>query len=934
MISRLLFLGAVAAALTLSTPAAARAQSSQSSLSGPDLVRGRVIDDKGQVLQGVTVWIDQRHGAVTNQNGEFTIGDLPAGTFLAHTRFLGFAADSVDLTASAGSPVEATVRLTASAQTLRTVRAEGERLTGQALSLNRQRVAENLVSVSTDQEITALPNANAADAFSRLPGVALQRHEGEGAAVQVRGIDGNLTNVTINGAHMSGKSEDNTAGDRRVYLDGIPADLLGAVQLSKTLTPSMDADAIGGSLNIETPSASEEPGLRVQTSYGASDLHAAPVWLGSASYGKQFNRNTAFYFGYSADHNSRVYDDVEPSYDVISMPSGGTTTIPTNTSIREYFTDRQRQGAATRFDWKPTGNTSLSLSGLYSQFLDHGLRYRQDHKLKASSAIPTNALQGTASNMSTTANFQTRRPTDRTEMTGLRGTSLFGANVLDYNFTYSMDQYHWVNGQQLTFTQSGQSGTYDWTNPTYPQITPSGAYTDPTQFGFHQWEVSNENSIGTDYGAAVNYTIPLSAGQYSASLEVGGKLRYEHKTYDNNIIDYNLAPGQTFTMADVLGTFTNSSHYYGHYPIAMSPSLQNWESYRASHPGLMVVDSGSVQAAELASFTGSEQVSSAYAAYSVDVGAAHFLGGVRAEATNTSYHANGQAPTGNGTVPLTGGESYVNVFPNLQMRYELDPETNFRLALTTSMARPLYSALAPAVILNTGVAPTDPNALSAGNPDLKPMTALNEDAMFEHFLRGVGIVSVGVFAKQISHYIYTESFIYQGAPYDGYRGTRPVNAQAGQVEGVEAAWQQRFNFLPGALSGLGIDANGTWTHSHTSTPSRPSMDLPQQAKWMYNLAGTYAKGPVTARVTAQYNGAYIYVLGDGTTDPNSGDTYMMPHTQLDASLNLALDRRVQMVVQGLNLNNEGFAYYTGKPDQYIQREYYGRTATVELRYRM
>jgi TonB-dependent receptor len=353
---------------------------------------------------------------------------------------------------------------------------------------------------------------------------------------------------------------------------------------------------------------------------------------------------------------------------------------------------------------------------------------------------------------------------------------------------------------------------------------------------------------------------------------------------------------------------------------------------------VLVVDPSTVLAAQLATFSGHERIMSEYASYGIDVDKAHYLFGARAEETATAYDSFGsvQGPNNSvvGTQPLSGGKSYVNVFPNAQLRYAVDDQTNLRVALTTSMARPLYSDLAPTVTLTSGAQPTDRNALSAGNPNLKPMTSVNEDVMLEHFLPSVGLAAIGVFAKQISNYIYSENFTYVGAPYDGYNGSRPTNATKGTLEGIEAAWQQRFSFLPSALSGLGLDANGTWTHSNTSTPTRASMRLPRQADWNYNVAATYARDIITARVTTQYNGTYIYKVGDGTPNPSSGDTYMMAHTQVDASLDVALKGNAQLVIQGLNLNDAPFGYYVGTSRTYIQRELYGTTLTLALRYRL
>ena len=480
---------AVYAACALSAQTALYAQTAAN---GRAIVRGQVTDSTGHALQGVALIVDQRHAGFSDASGQFVINDLAPGRYMVRARFIGFAGDSVTATASESGSQPVVMHLRASAASLTAVRVEATRLAGQALSLNRQKTAEQIISVSTNEEIAALPNANAADAFSRLPSVSLQRHEGEGSSVQVRGIDANLNNVTLNGAHLGGKSEDNPGGDRRVYMDGIAAGLVGAVQLNKTLTPDMDADAIGGTLAIETLSADAAPGVRVQYSYGKSNLQNAPLWLGSVSMGKRWNQNTALFLGYTADHNARVYDDVEPSYARIKLPTGDSATVPTATSAREYFTDRLRQGATARLDWRPTENTTLAFSGVIGNFHDYAVRYRQDHTLTTTSITPVDALHGTATTgMVATSNVQNRTPTDRTRMAGVHGSTLFGANVLDYGATYSFDQFRRVDARDLTFQQKNLGGTYDWSSPLYPTITPTGTYSDPTKFAFKSLKVSN-----------------------------------------------------------------------------------------------------------------------------------------------------------------------------------------------------------------------------------------------------------------------------------------------------------------------------------------------------------------------------------------------------------------------------------------------------------
>src|SRR6202042_1607150 len=132
-----------------------------------------------------------------------------------------------------------------------------ERPRGEAESINRTRSADNLLQVLPAEVITSLPNANVADALGRLPSVTLERIEGEGVYVMVRGTEPRLTNVTIDG--ISVPSPEPTV--RQIRLDVIPADLVESVEVNKTLAPNLDGDGIGGSVNMRTKTAGEFPTL-------------------------------------------------------------------------------------------------------------------------------------------------------------------------------------------------------------------------------------------------------------------------------------------------------------------------------------------------------------------------------------------------------------------------------------------------------------------------------------------------------------------------------------------------------------------------------------------------------------------------------------------------------------------------------------------------
>ena len=130
-----------------------------------------------------------------------------------------------------------------------------ERPHGEAEAINRERTAENILQVLPHDVIVSLPNANVADAIGRLPSVTLERDEGEGKYVQIRGTEPRYSNVTIDGVNVPASE----SGVRQIKLDIIPSDLVESVEINKTLLANMDGDGIGGSVNLRTKTAGEQP---------------------------------------------------------------------------------------------------------------------------------------------------------------------------------------------------------------------------------------------------------------------------------------------------------------------------------------------------------------------------------------------------------------------------------------------------------------------------------------------------------------------------------------------------------------------------------------------------------------------------------------------------------------------------------------------------
>ena len=205
-------------------------------------ITGTVRDSTQSVLPGARIeLLPGSRSLISNSQGGFTFTDLAPGDYTLSVFYMGFASLSIPVTVGPGqvARADATLRIGTQSESM-TVR--GDRQFGEVEAINIERTADNIVQVLPSDVITSLPNTNIADAVGRLPSVSLERDEGEGKYIQIRGTEPRLSNVTINGVHVPSPES-----VRNVKLDAIPADLVDLVEVNKTLSANQDADAIGGS---------------------------------------------------------------------------------------------------------------------------------------------------------------------------------------------------------------------------------------------------------------------------------------------------------------------------------------------------------------------------------------------------------------------------------------------------------------------------------------------------------------------------------------------------------------------------------------------------------------------------------------------------------------------------------------------------------------
>src|SRR5579871_156198 len=880
---------------------------------------GTVKDVRGAVLQGAKVELDPRAAStVTDTIGEFTITDLAPGTYTVTVSYVGFSSltSKVDIKAGQAAHLDAVLKVASEHEEI-TVTAE--RAHGEAEAINRERASDNILQVLPVEVITSLPNTNIADALGRLPSVTLERDEGEGKYVQIRGTQPAWSNVTIDGMEVPSPE----GGVRQIKLDTMPANLVESVEINKTLSANQDGDAIGGSVNLVTKKAEDKATLYFNGIGGYTPIIGGrSLYEMDSTVGKRFgsSKKLGVLIGASYDWNGRGIDDVEPSPTTSQCDSTGcdgtqqaTENAPfyptyKGEDIREYRYYRTRYGAAGTIDYKLGEVSGLFIRGIYSHFNNFGDRWVYSPSF--GSFAPPNATTNNGDGRMS-FNSQIRRPVDVIGGMDAGGKHVLTKWTIAYDFSISRSSEEDRGYASMGFTPLASSSlnaipfALDTSDPNTPKILPQGGVNiyDPTQYFITGTTATGgAGDVSRTYSPQLNLQTGLSvARNYTAhgrfgTFEVGFKFRNAHKfqdTVDNyydavDPTDTTVTPAQAaaYQMTNFLSTFTNSSYYNRAYTLGPVTDYDKIRAFFNANQGasaspltcqqtvqtvLLPFDCILTQQNTLPNdYDLIEHVTAGYAMNTIDVGKFRFITGVRFEATGENvrgYNLTLDPNTGALTSlsQLNQTSSYLDPLPSVQLRYQLPHDAALRLAYGRGLARPNLADLPPYLNHN------GPNTeVDIGNPDLKPTHANNYDILYEQYLQPLGLIQAGFFYKQLSDPIYegVRTFITNGvasqfnipSQYLGWDLVRPVNGANARLYGFEIAYQQHLSFLPHALGGIGIAANYSYTNSSTDgVPGRSdSPALQRQAPNTWNISPTYDRGRVSARLGLSYNGANIF----------------------------------------------------------------------------
>jgi TonB-dependent receptor len=987
------------------------------------LITGSVADSSGAALEGASIQIlPLTATATTNSTGEFSLPEVAAGHYTLKVSFVGFTTYSKEIDVTAGQTLNLPITLAVASQS-QEILVTADRVHGEADAINTTRTADNIIQTLPSQVIMSLPNANVADALGRLPSIVLFRIEGEGVYIQVRGTEPRLTNITVDGITIPAPEPD----VRQVRLDVIPSDLVESVQINKTLSANMDADGIGGSVNLITKTAAEHPTLNLFTDGGYT-----PIMNGryagdtGGTYGQRFGKSKKFglLVNGSFDYNGRGIDNIQPGLDPLSTLA---QPFYDNDTIRQYRYYRYRTGFDATADYKMNDNTNFSMTGIYTDLKDWGDKWYYDPVSKglscSSSAVDACAVGGggtisapspTAASSSPKFYTSSKRPDASVGSLILSGRHFDNNSwitaTLSASRSYEVDSagnpkadFSWIG--PTVYCNYNPASQFDKYRPTFETCDQAGSVLQTAaDWIFKDITISKGLVAELDLTGALSYAHTYTAGGHFGTYEVGFKFSNNHKSQDSteNVYDgwSTKSTSTVDTMAQLQSGFENTDYYNGSYfggkfgPVSdfnkvAAYTLASLASYL--DPYKTALDNSPNI------FHYVEQIPAWYAMNTIELGRFHLQTGLRFEDTRMSNYGSylniDPNPTTPGTTqgtPIgpcttssqqncytvsssTNTPSYLDVLPSLQLRYRLDNDSDVRLVVARGVARPDPYQLVPYITEDDS---SNPPSLAVGNPTIRPEHANNYDLLYEKYLQPLGMIQGGFFFKQLTapqqELMTTVGVNFASLPAGaislpaaeqteieqlqaiGYvdQGAYPtitvfVNGQNAYLYGFELSFQQHLNYLPSVLGGLGISANYAYTNSQEKgLPLRTdSPRLLDQAANDWNISPTYDTKRFSLRMGMSFNGAnletYNWIAnsivpgadlsGLGPTGP-SGDTWTLPHLQVDAQATYRAWRGLSVMANGLNLNNEVFGYYTGSTQFVNQREYYKPTYTIGLHY--
>lgn len=906
------------------------------------LLKVKVTDENNLNLPGAVVKItNAKIAATTDVTGTALLYKAPVGKQEVEVSYIGYTTitQSVDLKAAT---VELNISLKSGVSVLKGIVVLGDRLKGQAKALNQQKNSGNLVNIISADQIGRFPDANIGDAIKRIAGVTMQNDQGEARDIIIRGMAPQLNSVTLNGDRIPSAEGDN----RKVQMDLIPADMVQTVEVSKTLTPDMDADAIGGSVNLVTRTAPNKLRVNGMVSYGNNPIRDGVIGnLSLVAGGRMLKNVLGLVATVALNNNQYGSDNVEA---VWAQTTAGAAYISEH-DVRRYDVRRMRRSFNLSGDIKINKNNTINFSTIYNWRDDWENRYR----LRVTGITPQTdgTFRGEIRRQTKGGIGGSRVQNTRLEEQIVKKNSINGTHVIartikiDWSTSFAQASENRPNERYLEYNATNQLISLDLADPTRPNAIPT-TRVNANAFGFRRFTEQFGETTEKDWNTKLNIKIPVELFKDKKTVvKFGGRYNTKEKNRLNDFYRYALntqstplynATGQRMAGIPVTNQTIGNYQVGNKYVLDSFPNANFVGSINLNQPGQFTVTRRFEEFLAL-NYNAKEKITAGYVSISQEITKKlSVIFGARIEKTEVDYTGNNVLNTTTLKGDTTLKNDYTNILPSINFKYDLNNSTVIRAAITTALARPGYYELVPYRNINTA-----DKTIFVGNAALNPTTSTNFDVMAEKYFKSVGIVSGGIFYKKLKSFIYTYTTnTYNNANYQSefkpaigdnpipvgenwiYRQSR--NGESVDVYGLEVAYQRQLDFLPGFWKGFGIYANYTYTKSsadgiyNSAGVKRDGLALPGTAPHMFNASLSFENKKFIARLSGNFTAAYIDEVGSTSFEDRFYDKQFF----LDFNTSYTLSPKFRIFLEVTNITNQPLRYYTGIAERTAQIEFY------------
>lgn len=783
-------------------------------------------------------------------------------------------------------------------------------------------------------EIAQLTDDTVADALTRLPSIGLQRafQASKSWYVSIRGLNGNYNSVDLDG----GMFIDSTRNDRQNYLDTVPANAINELVVTKTVTPDMDPNSIGGHISILTLSAFDLGGRPLYKADASLDFHDFNGALEERGPGLNGNFVVKRTFGDSGNLgfvlSASAHDD--RSSELFNNAGGytrvGGAGIPSGLIQQGNF-DLHDSG------YSLLGKLEARAVDQFYAFLgvNHFVGDISQINSRAGTSIATanvsGATEGGGNFVSGTAQANSRRYDINRQVTTVTSGldyKLTDTSKLSGTLSYGRSDHDETVWNGAFFSYAGLSGNYRQAGNSVDLTINAN----PGLGVASNWRINPANTSGitrlpmTDdvYTARLDYNLNNFEHSRGLGFATGLFARRLDRNFVQSAINYTLPAGTVYTLQDALASSRVPSVLDGESPVFVDFG-KFWGFLDQSGIKTTVFSPSS-------SFHLIEDALASYATLYFTTDRLRVLAGGRYEHTYVDNESATILESGAAT-PYAYERDYGYFLPNVQATYALTDEWKLRAAYTETFARPNFTTFAPGLTLNnfSGTIPFT----RATNPDIKARLSENIDASIEWYGEN-GSFAVGAFNKQISNEVYFRTLSVTDASGSVIRQTViPENAGSSKLTGLEISGEWRgFDAISPALDGLSLRGNVSFLEGRLNAidstgAARTIKTLIEQPRYFSNLILAYEKGPWAGSLAWSSRGE---ASAGGIGARPELDTYIEPYSTLSAMLAVRPRERIELYAEGRNLTESWWNEVTGaNRDQLITAIQSGRTFSVGLK---